>query len=54
MKISSLDAKLKHKNANQKNNRNLKRRSASDSGDEIVYIKPEDEIFHKVLLLLPM
>ncbi|XP_052291324.1 protein BCCIP homolog isoform X4 [Citrus sinensis] len=38
----------KHKNANQKNNRNLKRRSASDSGDEIVYIKPEDEIFHKL------
>ncbi|GAY58948.1 hypothetical protein CUMW_190780 [Citrus unshiu] len=42
--------KLKHKNANQKNNRNLKRRSASDSGDEIVYIKPEDEIFHKLSL----
>ncbi|KAK9176641.1 hypothetical protein WN944_028660 [Citrus x changshan-huyou] len=38
----------KHKNANQKNNRNLIRRSGSDSGDGIVYIKPEDEIFHKL------
>ncbi|KAL9415289.1 hypothetical protein AB3S75_043552 [Citrus x aurantiifolia] len=40
----------KHKNANQKNNRNLIRRSGSDSGDRIVYIKPEDEIFHKLSL----
>ncbi|GAY48698.1 hypothetical protein CUMW_113690 [Citrus unshiu] len=44
------NAKLKHKNANQKNNRNLIRRSGSDSGDGIVYIKPEDEIFHKLSL----
>ncbi|KAH9655737.1 protein BCCIP-like [Citrus sinensis] len=40
----------KHKNANQKNNRNLIRRSGSDSGDGIVYVKPEDEIFHKLSL----
>ncbi|KDO57862.1 hypothetical protein CISIN_1g023271mg [Citrus sinensis] len=40
----------KHKNANQKNNRNLIRRSGSDGGDGIVYIKPEDENFHKLSL----
>ncbi|KAL5760989.1 hypothetical protein ACOSQ2_019827 [Xanthoceras sorbifolium] len=40
----------KLKNTNQKQNANLKKRPNSDNDEEIIYIKPEDEIFHKLSL----
>ncbi|KAK4836550.1 hypothetical protein QYF36_024571 [Acer negundo] len=40
----------KLKNTNQKRNVNLKKRPNTHNNEEIIYIKPEDEIFHKLSL----
>ncbi|KAK0592300.1 hypothetical protein LWI29_016898 [Acer saccharum] len=40
----------KLKNTNQKRNANLKKRPNTHKDEEIIYIKPEDEIFHKLSL----
>jgi protein BCP1 len=42
--LSSL-ATLQHKNADKKN------KLSSDSEEAIIYVNPEDEIFHKVHIL---
>lgn len=41
--ILFLDAYVQHKNADQKGKQN--------SDETIIYVKPEDEIFHKVLII---
>ncbi|KAK2634454.1 hypothetical protein Ddye_029246 [Dipteronia dyeriana] len=42
--------RYKLKKTNQKRNANLKKRPNSHNDEEIIYIKPEDEIFHKLSL----